>query len=148
MQVCACFPNLAVLYFRFHSQILSALFVFTRKMKTEKNTRKKGGGDNIIYMFSVPRSLQYWSHPVLCVCLLCRARALRALALSPSFYFCLHSSSFVCSTSSVSLFLSLLYKIVRFCFCFNVCAAWAQEVPGSQNTRVQYFRGVGKFENL
>ena len=42
-------------------------------------------------VFSAPRSLQYWSHPV-CVYVCCAA-------LSPSFYFCLHSSSFVCSTS-------------------------------------------------
>ena len=46
---------------------------------------------SMFLVFSAPRSLQYWSHPV-CVYVCCAA-------LSPSFYFCLHSSSFVCSTS-------------------------------------------------
>ena len=45
------------------------------------------------FLLNVPSNIDL----ILCVCVyVCCA------ALSPSFYFCLHSSSFVCSTSSVS----------------------------------------------
>ena len=58
-----------------------------------------------------------------CVYVCCAAFA----RLSPSFYFCLHSSSFVCSTSSVPRQVFSIYVLgpVCLCFCPNVCAAWA-----------------------
>ena len=62
-----------------------------------------------MYVFSGLRSLQYWSSPV-CVYVCCAA-------LSPSFYFCLHCPSFVCSTPSlwVSNWLSSQYYFSSFC---------------------------------
>ena len=61
---------------------------------------------------------------ILCCVYVCCA----AFALSPSFYFCLHSSSFVCSTSSVPRQVFSIYVLgpVCLCFCPNVCAAWAR----------------------
>ena len=70
-------------------------------------------------------------------------------ALSPSFYFCLHSSSFVCSTSSVPssflypthctwLCLSLLLSYECLCFCMEPRLPRSEEALGKKEQPGKY----------